>query len=316
MVRFQADLRVWLAGMLAGLATIGAAPAATMVEDAASACGGLAGSLDAVRIGSATLQTPSQHAVSERAPTPAARIAPANPAFCKVLGQIEPTDPKAPPIKFEVNLPVEWNGRSIQYGGGGFNGTLITGLGLPPAYPFDKPSPLARGFVTYGTDSGHESKPGEPPQVFALNDEAFENFAYRSYKKVRDAAVALMVRGYGKPPEKMYFMGSSEGGREALTMAQRYPNDFDGIFARVPVINWTGLLHASARAGLVTMDDGWIRPDQVKLVQDAVLAACDAKDGVADGLVEDAVGCKAQFDPSKLLCSEGSSGDGCLSQPQ
>ena len=232
---------MWLASLLAGLATISGVPAATMVEDAASACGSLAGSLDAMHIDSATLQTPSQLAVSARAPTPAARIAPANAAFCKVLGHIEPTDPKAPPIKFEVNLPIEWNGRSVQYGGGGFNGTLITGLGLPPAYPFDKPSPLARGFVTYGTDSGHESKPGEPPQVFALNDEAFENFAYRSYKKVRDAAVALMMRAYGKSPQKIYFMGSSEGGREALTMAQRYPDDFDGIFARVPVINWVGL---------------------------------------------------------------------------
>ena len=82
-----------------------------------------------------------------------------------MLGHIEPVDPKAPPVKFQVNLPVEWNGRSVQYGGGGFNGVLITGLGLPPAYPFDKPSPLARGFVTYGTDSGHENKPGEPPQA-------------------------------------------------------------------------------------------------------------------------------------------------------
>lgn len=90
-----------------------------------------------------------------RGPTPSGRITPANPGFCKVLGHIDPTDPKAPPIKFQVNLPVEWNGRSVQYGGGGFNGVLITGLGLPPAYPFDKPSPLARGFVTYGTDSGH-----------------------------------------------------------------------------------------------------------------------------------------------------------------
>ena len=316
MKRFQTDLRVWLASMLAGLATIGAAPAATMVEDAASACGGLAGSLDAVRIDSATLQTPSQLAVSERAPTPAAHIAPANPAFCKVLGHIEPIDPKAPPIKFEVNLPVEWNGRSVQYGGGGFNGTLITGLGLPPAYPFDKPSPLARGFVTYGTDSGHETKPGEPPQVFALNDEAFENFAYRSYKKVSDAAVAMMVRAYGKPPEKMYFMGSSEGGREALTMAQRYPDDFDGIFARVPVINWVGLQHAGTRSGLATMGDGWIRPAQVKLVADAVRQACDKADGSDDALVQDPVGCKAAFNAESLRCAGGQSGDQCLTDSQ
>jgi feruloyl esterase len=136
MLQFRTDLRVWLTSMLAVLATVGAAPAATMVEDAASACGGLAGSLDAVQIDFATLQTSSQLAVSARAPTPAARTVPASPAFCKVLGHIEPTDPKAPPIKFEVNLPVEWNGRSVQYGGGGFNGTLITGLGLPPSYPF------------------------------------------------------------------------------------------------------------------------------------------------------------------------------------
>src|SRR5713226_8686989 len=100
MVRFHADPRVWLASMLAGLATISAEPAAAMMmmEDAASACGGLAGSSDAVRIDSVTLQTPSPLAVSERAPTPAARIAPANPAFCRVLGHIEPTDTKAPPI--------------------------------------------------------------------------------------------------------------------------------------------------------------------------------------------------------------------------
>jgi feruloyl esterase len=269
-----------------------------------------------VHIDSAAMQSPSSLLVSERAPTPSSRIAPAAPAFCKVLGHIEPTDPKAPPIKFQVNLPADWNGRSLQYGGGGFNGTLITALGLPPAYPYDKPSPLARGFVTYGTDSGHQMKTGEPPQLFALNDEAFENFAYKSYKKVRDAARALMVRAYGKPPEKMYFMGSSEGGREGLTMAQRYPDDFDGIFARVPVINWVGLQHAGTRSGIATMGDGWIRPAQVKLVAEAVLKACDKADGVEDLVVEDAVGCKAAFKPETLHCAEGQSGDQCLTDVQ
>jgi len=262
------------------------------------------------------LQAPSQLAVAERGPTPSGRITPANPGFCKVLGHIEPVDPKAPPIKFQVNLPVEWNGRSVQYGGGGFNGVLITGLALPPAYPFDKPSPLARGFVTYGTDSGHESKPGEPPQLFALNDEAFENFAHRAYKKVRDVAVALMQRAYGKKPEKMYFMGSSEGGREGLTMAQRYPDDFDGIFARVPVINWVGLQHAGTRSGLVTMGDGWINPAQVKLVGEAVRAACDKADGSDDALVQDPVTCKAAFKVEALRCASGKTGDQCLTEAQ
>ncbi|MGY3355188.1 hypothetical protein ACVWZK_001851 [Bradyrhizobium sp. GM0.4] len=212
----MAQIHVKLCALLVGAAgALGAnsASAVTLTEDADTVCKGLVGGADAVKVDSATLLAPSQLAVAERGPTPSGRVTPANPGFCKVLGHIDPTDPKAPPIKFQVNLPVEWNGRSLQYGGGGFNGVLITGLALPPAYPFDKPSPLARGFVTYGTDSGHESKPGEPPQLFALNDEAFENFAHRAYKKVRDAAVALMQRAYGKAPEKMYFMGSSEGGR-------------------------------------------------------------------------------------------------------
>src|SRR6185437_12470012 len=150
------DGRIGAAILLSAIAAVSPAAAANMVGDAASTCSGLAGPAgDAVQIDSAALQSPSSLLVSERAPTPSGRIAPATPAFCKVLGHIEPTaskapDPKAPPIKFEVNLPADWNGRSLQYGGGGFNGTLITGLALPPAYPYDKPSPLARGFATYG----------------------------------------------------------------------------------------------------------------------------------------------------------------------
>jgi feruloyl esterase len=315
MARFHINLHVCFAGLLMALAT-GNASALTLTEDAETVCKGLAGGSDAVKIDAAAIVSAAPLTVAERGPTPSGRITPANPSFCKVLGHIDPADPKAPPIKFQVNLPVEWNGRSLQYGGGGFNGVLISGLALPPAYPLDKPSPLARGFVTYGTDSGHETKQGEPPQVFALNDEAFENFAHRAYKKVRDAAVGLMERAYGKKPEKMYFMGSSEGGREALTMAQRYPDDFDGIFARVPVINWVGLQHAGTRSGLVTMGGGWINPAQVKLVGEAVRKACDKADGVADALVEDPVGCKAAFKVEKLRCANGQSGDQCLTDAQ
>jgi hypothetical protein len=188
--------RAWVGSLLTTLVAVASAQAATMTGDPGTTCGALAQVVaETVRIDSAFLQSAAPLSVAERAPTPAARVSPAHPAFCKVLGHIEPTDPKAPPIKFEVNLPVEWSG-------GGFNGVLITGLSLPPAYPFDRASPLAHGFVTYGTDSGHETRAGEPPQVFALNDEAFENFAHKAYKRVRDAAVALMVRAYGKPPER------------------------------------------------------------------------------------------------------------------
>ena len=285
--------------------------------DPAASCAALsAASAGAIKIDATALTEPKPLTVTDAGPTPAARINPATPQFCRVLGHVEPTDPKAPPIRFQLNLPLQWNGRSVQYGGGGFNGVVISGVGLPPAAPFDSATPLAKGFATYGTDSGHEAKPGEPPQAFAANDEALVNFAHASYKKVRDAVIMLIERAYGAKPEKMYYVGSSEGGREGLTMAQRYPDDFDGIFARVPVINWVGLQHAGTRAGQATMGDGWIRPAQVKLVHDAVLAACDAQDGVADAVVEDAVGCKTSFDPGKLLCARGAGGDQCLSEAQ
>jgi feruloyl esterase len=292
--------------------------------DLAAGCATLGAAIDATMIGvpsggatvdSAALVAPSPLSVVERGPTPAATITPAAPQYCKVLGRIAPLDPKAPPIQFQVNLPTQWNGRSVQYGGGGFNGVLISGLGLLPAAPYDKPSPLAQGFVTVGTDSGHQNQPKQPPQVFALNDEALLNFAHASYKKVRDVSVELMKRAYGRAPDKLYFVGSSEGGREGLTMAQRYPADFDGIFSRVPVIHWTGLQHAGLRDGFATMGDGWIRPPQVKLVHDAVLAACDAADGVADGIVSDPAGCRQRFDVARLRCS-GAPSDQCLSDAQ
>jgi hypothetical protein len=290
-----------------------------------SVCGSLTGTLISPAeidlpsgravIESAVLVAASELAVAERGPTPAATITPAMPQRCKVLGRIAARDPSAPAIQFQINLPVRWNGRSVQYGGGGFNGVLITGEALVPAARFDLPSPLGQGFVTYGTDSGHQTRPGEPPQAFAMNDEALENFAHASYKKVRDVAVAVMKRTYGHAPRKMYFVGSSEGGREGLTMAQRYPRDFDGIFSRVPVIHWTGLQHAGLRDGLALADGGWMNPAQVKLVHDAVLAACDAADGAADQLVSDPVGCRSRFDVSKLRCT-GAPADDCLTDAQ
>ena len=313
----------WLAA-LSALAACSSPGVLRTGADAAAGCASLTAAIDASRIGlpsggatidSASLVAPSELTVAERGPTPAATITPAAPQYCKVLGRIAPIDPKAPPILFQVNLPTQWNGRSVQYGGGGFNGVLISGLGLLPAAPYDKPSPLAQGFVTVGTDSGHQNQPGQPPQVFALNDEALLNFAHASYKKVRDVSVELMKRAYGRAPDKLYFAGSSEGGREGLTMAQRYPADFDGIFSRVPVIHWTGLQHTGLRDGFATMGDGWIRPPQVKLVHDAVLAACDAADGVADGIVSDLAGCRQRFDVSKLRCS-GAASDQCLSDAQ
>lgn len=314
-----------LAGCASTPSTTAPGPmAVSLGADPAAACAGLTAAVPAsaiglpsgaARIDTATWVAATALVVAERGPTPAARISPATPAFCRLLGRIAPLDPQAPPILFQVNLPARWNGRSVQYGGGGFNGVLINAVGLPPAQRFDTPTPLALGYITVGTDSGHQNQPGEPPQVFALNDEALLNFAHASYKKVRDVSVALAQQAYGRAPVKLYFMGSSEGGREGLTMAQRYPDAFDGIFARVPVIHWTGLQHAGLRDGLATVGDGWLLPAQVQRVHVAVLAACDAADGLADGIVADPVGCRQRFDVASLRCT-GAPGDGCLSGPQ
>jgi feruloyl esterase len=310
------------AAMLAGCATQG-----TLVGgDPRAGCVALAGAVvepseiglpsGAAKVETAVLMAPAPLAVAERGPTPAATITPAVPEYCKLIGRIAPLDAQAPPVQFQVNLPTRWNGRSVQYGGGGFNGVLITGLALVPAAPFDQPAPLAQGYATAGTDSGHQNQPGVPPQAFALNDEALVNFAHASYKKVGDVSVALMKRAYGRAPEKRYFVGSSEGGREGLTMAQRYPKDFDGIYSRVPVINWTLLQFAGTRNGAASFGDGWLRPAQVKLVHEAVLAACDAADGLADRIVADAAGCRQRFDATRLRCTAGETGDGCLSEAQ
>ena len=320
----SASRLIVIASALLALVGCAARPGSLMGADAKAGCTALVSGIDAEKIGlptrgarieSASLMAPSPMAVAERGPTPAATITPATPEYCKLLGSIAPIDPKAPAILFQINLPTTWNARTVQYGGGGFNGVLTTGLGLLPAASYDQPAPLALGFATYGTDSGHQTAPGQVPQAFALNDEALVNFAHASYKKVRDVAVEMMVRAYGRKPLRMYFVGSSEGGREGLVMAQRYPKDFDGIFARVPVMNWTLLQFAGTRNGAVTFGDGWLPADKVKLVHEAVLAACDNADGLADGLVSDTAGCKKRFDINHLRCA-GSSGNGCLSEAQ
>src|SRR6185503_5477334 len=173
-------------------------PCAAQSVEPAAACAALTAPIQAGAIGlptngatieSAKLVAPSALEVRPKVPfgppPPEVAIAPALPEHCQVIGAIAPVDLKAPPIRFQVNLPTQWNGNSLQYGGGGFNGVLINGLALTPSARPDRPAPLARGYVTYGTDSGHQNAPNTPLQAFALNDEALVNFAHASYKKVR-----------------------------------------------------------------------------------------------------------------------------------
>jgi pimeloyl-ACP methyl ester carboxylesterase len=240
------------------------------------------------------------------------------PAHCKINGRIAPIDPAAKPIEFQINLPLQWNSKALQYGGGGFNGTLVTGLTpLRDAAPTD-PLPIARGYATYGTDSGHKvsdyarSEPG----AFALNDEMLENFAYASYKKVRDVAQVTMNAFYGRSASAVYYFGGSEGGREGLAMAQKFPADYQGVVSVVPVINWTGLFHAFVANQTPQFGD-WLDASKVPLIAKATSDACDALDGLVDGVVNNYQACQSRVKLEALRCPNGNdAGAHCLSDAE
>ena len=194
-----------------------------VAQSAASACDSLRTA--AVPTSDIGLPTGGAKAVST-AYMPASGVAPRSVgAFCRVLLDIAPVDPKAPPIKMEVNLPDDWNGKALMYGGGGYNGVILSTGGVIRLQPPEVPIPLGRGYVTFSGNGGHEASAGA---TFALNDEALSNYAFDAVKKTRDVAVAIIKARYGRPADKIYFHGSSTGGKEALGVIQRYPRDIDG----------------------------------------------------------------------------------------
>ena len=238
-----------------------------------------------------------------------------SPAFCRVDGAIAPVDtaPTSRPINFSVVLPASWNRRAVQLGGGGFNGTIpnLTGGGGPGS-----PSLVARGFVTYGSDSGHQAPtggrrgaaapdaaPAAPRNTaddWTLNDEAMANFGYMQLKKTHDAAMVLVERLYGSTPRFNYFIGTSQGGREALTVAQRYPADYNGIVANVPVVSLSTLMLAPE---LIRIKEkpaaNWITPAKVNAIRGEFMRQCDALDGLTDGIINNYMACRAIFDVSQ-----------------
>jgi hypothetical protein len=204
-------------------------------------------------------------------------------------------------------------------GGGGYNGTLVTGLTGFTLQPANVDNPLKQGFVTLGTDGGHKSTQGFDGS-FALDDEALRNFGKESIKKGHDAALAIIKKAYGSAPERFYFIGGSQGGHEALDAAARYSNDYDGVVANYPAYNVTLLHLGSLNVGRALYEGGgaaWMNPAEVKLITDAVYAKCDSLDGAKDGLISDVKACTKAFDVKTLRCSNGSdTGDGCLSDAQ
>lgn len=212
--------------------------------------------------------------------------------FCRLTGVIRPQTAGTPDIHFELNLPSRWNGRAVQFGGGGYNGVVVTGTGPTPFSP-DR-APLARGYATFGDDSGHH---GDSSQAnFGLLDEAVTNFGYLHLKKVHDVALALIEQGYGRAPEHMYFAGGSTGGREGYTVIQRYPDDYDGVIANAPALNFSGvrLLGLVVGQSEYRTPGGYLSPPLLERVYERAMQVCDTLDGAADGIISDVEGCRAK----------------------
>ena len=169
-------------------------------------------------------------------------------------------------------------------------------------------SRLQRGFAAYGSDSGHQNPPpgprGAAPNPAAadwwVNDEAVRNFGYMQMKKTHDAAMVIIERMYGERPRFNYYIGNSQGGREALTVAQRYPADYDGILATVPVVSLSSLQVAPVRIRIHEKPQAnWITPAKVNAIRGEFMRQCDKLDGLTDGIINNYMGCRSIFDVSQ-----------------
>ena len=246
--------------------------------------------------------------------------------YCQASISIAPIDPNAPMIRMQLNLPAVWNDKAMMFTGGGYDGVIPDGTRpVLNALP-DQPGPLALGYATFGSDSGHDYKEDPAnPAIFALNDEARINFASAALKKTRDTAIYLIRKYYGATPKWSYVYGGSSGGREALAFAQKWPSDFNGIVALYPAtaaatldLEFGHITRTLARPG------AFLNVAKRTLLFDAVMQACDKLDGAADGIISNHAACNARFDPAAatidsrpLRCPDGAdTGDTCLSDLQ
>lgn len=228
------------------------------------------------------------------------------PAHCRVAGILRPT-PKSH-IRFELWMPeVNWNGRFEGVGNGNYAGMLsIEAL----------PHGVLRGSAIATTDTGHESTPADPQaSVWARQPEKLVDFGHRAIHEMTRASKQLVHQFYGRPASHSYFVSCSNGGRQGLMSAQRYPTDYDGIVAGAPVRSWTRLntTFMSHHRRFVAQPRARLSESQVALLQRAVLDACDAADGIVDGIVDDPRQCR--FDAARLQCTSRSTDD-CLTADQ
>jgi hypothetical protein len=286
-----------------------------------------------VAVPAASIGLPTTGAVVSAA-TPVAASgtgATATGSYCKVMGSIKPVDPTAPSIHFQLDMPDSWNHKVMMFGGGGYDGAIPTPEGNVPIGPSNVATPLERGYAVFASDSGHQANALKSQDgSFGVNAEALRNFSGDALKKTRDAAIYLINARYAvRGPARAYFAGGSSGGREALAVAQRWPQDWDGVIVLYPA--WAAA-SLDLQFGRITqafaLPGAYMDPAKRLLLNRAVLAACDGLDGVKDGVVSNVAACNATFNPATatvdgsttgapLRCPNGAdTGDTCLSDPQ
>lgn len=226
------------------------------------------------------------------------------PAFCQVVADAKPTPDSD--IKIEIWLPASaWNGKLQAIGNGGFAG-LIDEMQLAFA--------VKSGYAATATDTGHAGSPIDAAWAMGHPEKVID-FGHRGIHEMTRVAKAVVQAYYSKPPQRSYFAGCSDGGREALMEAQRYPEDYDGILAGAPANYWTALLSTAAYdTQALTLDAAsFISQAKIPTIAAAVNAACDELDGVRDGILSDPRQCR--FDPATIQCKAEDS-DKCLTTAQ
>lgn len=217
------------------------------------------------------------------------------PEYCRVQGGLEKV------ILFEVAMPTRtWNHKLLYAGGGGYNGSVP-----------DLTEALIRGYASAGSDTGHRGFHWDASALYK-NPQAQLNYAHRATHLIAVIAKQIIQAYYGDPLQRSYFSGCSNGGKMALMEVQRYPEDFDGLIAGGAVTDRTMemMMFDWTQRALLGAE---IPPYKIPAMEKATLAACDARDGLADGLIDRPDQCK--FDPQVLAC-ESSDNPNCLTQKQ
>ncbi len=231
-----------------------------------------------------------------------ARLEPASedtPEHCRVYGRI------LPDIRFAVYLPSDWNGRLLMQGNGGWSG-IIPEAGMRYA--------VRNGSVSVGTDTGHDRR-REPGGTFTLDRQKVIDFAYRAVHLTVEAAKRITAAYYSSPVRYSYFNGCSQGGRQALMSAQRFPADFDGIVVGAPILDYVGTTLAGAWDSQI-MERAAIDVEQMEVLAAVVYETCDGSDGVEDWVIENPPACGFDAATDLPVCDDATPRPDCFTNDQ